>query len=72
MEFPFEPKNVAVQNLDGGDVVYVSFDGVNDAAALVNNPLAPASVYRWYWQYGRKVWLQTAGSAVVVQIIAES
>lgn len=72
VEFPFEPKIVTAQNLDGGDVAYVSFDGMTDAAGLLNNPLAPASVCRWEWQFGRKVWLQSGGSPVLVQIIAES
>jgi hypothetical protein len=72
IEFPFEPKLVTAQNLDGGDVAYVSFDGRTDAAGLLNNPLAPASTHRWEWQYNRKLWLQTGGSAVLVQIIAES
>jgi hypothetical protein len=72
VEFPFTPKIVTIQNLNGADVVYASFDGVTDAAALVNNPLAPASQYQWRWQYGLKVWLQTAGAATVVQVIAEA
>lgn len=72
VEFPFQPKLVTAQNLDGGDVAYVSFDGVTDAAGLLNNPVAPASTHRWEWQYGTKVWLQSGGSPVLVQIIAES
>jgi hypothetical protein len=72
VEFPFNPKLVTVQNLNGGDVAYVSFDGVNDAGALSNTTTSPASCHTWCWQFSRKVWLQTAGSAVVVQVIAET
>lgn len=68
----FQPKRIAVQNFDAAAVVYVSFDGVNDHGALLDDTLSPMSVHEWTWQLAQKVWLRTEGAvATQVQVIAE-
>lgn len=69
---PFVPKRIRACNMDGGDVAFVSFDGVTDAASLSDNVLSPSSCQEWFSQLAVKVWLRTAGSAVQVQILAEA
>ncbi len=69
---PFVPKRIRACNMDGGDVAFVSFDGVTDAAALSENVLSPSSCQEWMNQLAVLVWLRTNGSAVQVQIVAEA
>lgn len=68
----FQPKRIVVQNVDAAAVVFVSFDGVNDHASLLNNPASTMSQQEWWFQMAQKVWLRTAaGVATQVQVIAE-
>lgn len=68
----FQPKRIAVQNVDAAAIVYVSFDGVNDHGALLNNVASIQSQQEWWFQMAQKVWLRTAGGAATqVQVIAE-
>jgi hypothetical protein len=69
---PFVPKRIRACNMDGGDLAFVSFDGVTDAAALSENVLSPSSCQEWMNQLAVLVWLRTNGSAVQVQIVAEA
>jgi len=69
---PFVPKRIRACNMDGGDVAFVSFDGITDAAAVSDNVLSPSSCQEWVSQLATKVWLRTNGSAVQVQIVAEA
>lgn len=72
LQIPYVPKVIRACNMNEGDVAYVSFDGVNDAAALLDDVKSPSSVMEWRWQLGQKVWLRSAGGSVDVQIIAEA
>lgn len=72
VEIPFVPKVIRACNMDEAAVAFVSFDGVNDSAALVDDIKSPSSVQQWTWQLATKVWLRTAGAGVSVQIIAEA
>lgn len=72
MEIPFVPKVIRACNMNGAVVAVVSFDGMQDAAALVADVKSPSSVMEWHWQLGRKVWLRAVGGSVSVQIIAEA
>ena len=68
----FQPKRIMVQNADAGDAVYVSFDGVNDHGALLNDVKSPMCQQEWRYQMSQKVWLRTgSGSTTQVQVIAE-
>ena len=69
--FPFDPKRVTVCNMDAADMAYVSFDGKLDSAGLLNDVKSPSSKQEWMWQFSRKIWLRTGGSAVKMQVIAE-
>lgn len=73
VEIPFyQPKRVRAENFDAAAIVYVSFDGVNDHGALLDDTLSPLSSHEWMWQMPQKVWLRTEGAvATQVQIIAE-
>lgn len=67
-----QPKRIMVQNVDAADRVFVSFDGVNDHAMLLDNVLSPMCLQQWSWQIAQKVWLRTAtGTATEVQVVAE-
>ncbi len=67
-----QPKRIVAQNVDAADRVYVSFDGVNDHAMLLDNVLSPMCQMEWVWQLVQKVWLRTAtGTATEVQVVAE-
>lgn len=68
----YQAKRIRFCNMDAADVAYISFDGVTDAGAVLNNVVSPSSVQEWQWQFVSKVWLRTAGSAVQVQVVAES
>ncbi len=69
--FPWDPKRVTVCNMNAADVAYVSFGGVEDSGALLNDVKSPSSKQEWMWQFSRKLWLRTGGNAVQVQVIAE-
>ena len=69
---PFVPKVIRACNMDGGDIAFVSMDGMTDAMALSADVKSPSSVQQWNWQLATKVWLRTASASVDVQIIAES
>lgn len=72
LEIPFVPKVIRACCFGTATVPYVSFDGVTDAAALLNDVKSPSSVMEWRWQMGPKVWLRSHSGSVDVQIIAES
>lgn len=68
----FQPKRIMAQNVNAAAIVYVSFDGVNDHGALLNNVASVQSQQEWWFQMAQKVWLRTAGGvATQVQVIAE-
>ena len=71
LPFP-QAKRIRFCNMNAADVAYISFDGVSDAGAALNNVLSPSSVQDWQWQFITKIWLRTKGSAVQVQVLAES
>lgn len=68
---PFVPKVIRVCCMGTAAMPSVSFDGLTDAAVLLNDVKSPSSVMEWRWQMGQKVWIK-ASSTVDVQIIAES
>lgn len=68
----FQPKRICAQNFDAAAVVYISFDGVNDHAALIADLKSPMCQFVWHDQYVQKVWIRTAAAtSTKVQIIAE-
>lgn len=69
--FP-QSKRIRFCNMDAAAVAYISFDGVTDAGAVLNNVQSPSSVQEWQWQFITKIWLRTAGAAVQVQVLVES
>lgn len=71
LPFP-QAKRIRFCNMDAAAVAYISFDGVTDAGAVLNNVLSPSSVQEWQWQFITKMWVRTAGAAVSVQVLAES
>lgn len=73
VKLPFTPKKLTVQNFDAAAIVYVSFDGTNDAVALVANLASPSSQYTFEVTHPNQVWIRTAGStSTKVQVIAET
>lgn len=69
--FP-QAKRIRFCNMSAADVAFISFDGVTDAGAVLNNVMSPSSVQEWQWQFVTKIWLRTAGSAVDVQVVVEA
>lgn len=68
-EATFEPRSIAIINMDEDDAVFVSFDGTTDHAHL-----AAGATISFEHQQEKQIWLKRdgAGSAPTnVQIIAE-
>ena len=72
IQLQFVPKVIRACCLSNSEMAYVSFDGVSDAAALLNDVKSPSSVMEWRWQMGQKIWLRTDGGSADVQIIVEA
>ena len=70
LPFP-QAKRIRFCNMDAADVAYISFDGVTDAGAVLNDVKSPSSVQDWMWQFIQKIWLRADG-ATKVQIVVES
>lgn len=69
---PFTPRKLTLQNFDAAAIVYISFDGVNDHAALVANLASPSSAHTFDFAQVSRIWVRSAGAATKVQVIAES
>ncbi len=70
---PFTPRKLTLQNFDAAAILYVSFDGVNDHAALVANLASPSSAHTFDFAQVSRIWVRSnAGTSTKVQVIAES
>ena len=70
LPFP-QAKRIRFCNMSGANVAFISFDGVTDAGAVLNDVKSPSSAQEWQWQFIEKIWLRAAG-ATQVQVIVES